>query len=261
MCVRSVSIYSASLKLLAPELHAPSNQHRTFHQSLVSNFWPFDQVLGFTRIASVAIRVMLLCLFRELLHFVEEGHDMFYVATYNKYGLENHAYKETSLMFWRCLLRVTKSMKQNMALQLEKRVYPPSGSQTVDLLYGDEWRNMMEELDFQPGHLFAFTLLRRRCFILQFLMSRERLLRKVIPSDIVKTYKLYGYASAIVTNRDAQYEFELRWGKVSNSLEIYSSPILRKMKEMTGFMADQWAHFYLTEGTSLKDGVIRLDVC
>ncbi|GJS03610.1 hypothetical protein Tco_0320118 [Tanacetum coccineum] len=83
----------------------------------------------------------------------------------------------------------------------------------------------------------------------------------VIPSDIVKTYKLYGYASAIVTNRDAQYEFELRWGKVSNSLEIYSSPILRKMKEMTGFMADQWARFYLTEGTSLKDGVIRLDVC
>ncbi|GKB09730.1 hypothetical protein Tco_0838042 [Tanacetum coccineum] len=83
----------------------------------------------------------------------------------------------------------------------------------------------------------------------------------VIPLDILKMYKLYGYASAIVTNRDAQYEFELRWGKVSNSLEIYSSPTLRKMKEMTGFMADKWARFYLTKGTSLKDGVIRLDVC
>nr|GFB04025.1 hypothetical protein [Tanacetum cinerariifolium] len=45
----------------------------------------------------------------RLLHFVEEGHNTFYVATYNKYGIENHVYKETSLMFWRCLLRVTKS--------------------------------------------------------------------------------------------------------------------------------------------------------
>nr|GEY13822.1 hypothetical protein [Tanacetum cinerariifolium] len=105
----------------------------------------------------------------KLLHFVEEGHDTFYVATYNKYGLENHAYKET-----------------------KKRVYPPSGSQTVDLvlnhmkykvlvgnvphknsqnifemyLYGDEWWKMMKELDFQPGHLFAFTLLRRGLFYL-----------------------------------------------------------------------------------------------
>nr|GEV81816.1 hypothetical protein [Tanacetum cinerariifolium] len=60
----------------------------------------------------------------------------------------------------------------------------------------------------------------------------------VIPSDIVKMYKLYGYASTIVTNKDAKYEFELRWVKVSNSLEIYSLPILRKIKEMTGFMAD-----------------------
>nr|GEY01404.1 hypothetical protein [Tanacetum cinerariifolium] len=67
--------------------------------------------------------------------------------------------------------------------------------------------------------------------------------------------------AAIVTNRDTQYEFELRWGKVSNSLEIYSSPILRKMKEMTGFMAGQSALFYLAKGTSLNDRVIRLDVC
>ncbi|GJR59675.1 hypothetical protein Tco_1501837 [Tanacetum coccineum] len=274
----------------------------------------------------------------RLLHFVEEGHDTFCVATYNKYGLENHAYKETSLMFWRCLLRVTKRSPrfQNLPLQLEKRVYPPSGSQTVDLvlnhrkykvlvgnvplenfqnilemyLYGDEWWNMIEELDFQPGHFFAFTLLRRGLFhltifnksgeaftasetyssyvvqcptngvVLQlegaYIHDREDkvfykklteetlkkgLIARVIPSDIVKTYKLYGYASAIGKNRDAQYEFKLRWDKVSNSLEIYSSPILRKMKEMTGFMANQWARFYLTEGTSLKDGVIRLDVC
>ncbi|GJZ03545.1 hypothetical protein Tco_0536820 [Tanacetum coccineum] len=149
-------------------------------------------------------------------------------------------------------------------------------------LYGYEWWKMMEELDFQPDHLFAFTLLRRGLFHLTvFNQSGEAVTtsetyssyvlrnaffylgRKpaVIPSNIMKTYKLYGYASTIVTSRDAQYEFELRWGKVSNSLEMYSSPILRKMKEMIGFMADQWAHFYLNEGTSLKDGVRRLDVC
>ncbi|GJV09929.1 hypothetical protein Tco_1351470 [Tanacetum coccineum] len=110
-------------------------------------------------------------------------------------------------------------------------------------LYGDEWRNMMEELNFQLGHLFAFTLVRSGLFHLTVLNeSRESVMTSetyssyvhtshdredrafnkkltpetlkkgliVIPSDIVKTYKLYGYALAIVTNRDAQYEFELR---------------------------------------------------
>ncbi|GJZ46416.1 hypothetical protein Tco_0594012, partial [Tanacetum coccineum] len=128
----------------------------------------------------------------RLLRFVEEGHDTFYGATYNKYGLENHAYKETSLMFWSCLVRVTKRSLRfhNLPLQLEKRVYPPSGSQTMDLvlnhrkykvlvgnvplensrnilemyLYGDEWWKMMKGLDIQPGHLFAFTLLCRGLF-------------------------------------------------------------------------------------------------
>ncbi|GKE67160.1 hypothetical protein Tco_1521321, partial [Tanacetum coccineum] len=78
----------------------------------------------------------------------------------------------------------------NLPLQLEKRVYPPSGSQTMDLvlnhrkykvlvgnvplensrnilemyLYGDEWWKMMKGLDIQPGHLFAFTLLCRGLF-------------------------------------------------------------------------------------------------
>ncbi|GJV28310.1 hypothetical protein Tco_1384758 [Tanacetum coccineum] len=75
--------------------------------------------------------------------------------------------------------------QDNLPLQLEKRVYPPSGSQTVDLvlnhrkykilvgnvplensqnilemyLYGDEWWKMMKELDFHPPpeSLLAFT--------------------------------------------------------------------------------------------------------
>ncbi|GKC71532.1 hypothetical protein Tco_1117415 [Tanacetum coccineum] len=141
----------------------------------------------------------------RLLHFVEEGHDTFYVATYNKYGLENHAYKETKY-----------------ATAIREKSVP-----SIRIIDGGSCA--------QP--------------------------QEVIPSDIVKTYKLYGYALAIVTNKDAQYEFELRWGKVSNLLKTYSSLILRKMKEIIGFMADQWARFYLTKGTSLKDGVIRLDVC
>nr|GEV33616.1 hypothetical protein [Tanacetum cinerariifolium] len=41
-------------------------------------------------------------------------------------------------------------------------------------LYGDEWWKMMKELDFQPDHLFAFTLLRRGLFHLTvFIESRE----------------------------------------------------------------------------------------
>ncbi|GJZ05283.1 hypothetical protein Tco_0538558 [Tanacetum coccineum] len=165
-------------------------------------------------------------------------------------------------------------MKQNLPLQLEKRVYPPSGSQTVDLVLNhrkykvlvgnvplENSRNILEM--YLYGDEWGHTSHGRKDRAFYKKLTAETLEKGliVIPSDIVKMYKLYGYASSIVTNRDAQYEFELRWGKVSNSLEIYSSPILRKMKEMTGFMVDQWARFYLTEGTSLKDGVIRLDVC
>nr|GFC80729.1 hypothetical protein [Tanacetum cinerariifolium] len=40
--------------------------------------------------------------------------------------------------------------------------------------FRDKWWNMMEELDFQPGHLFAFTLLRKGLFHLTiFNESRE----------------------------------------------------------------------------------------
>nr|GEV91384.1 hypothetical protein [Tanacetum cinerariifolium] len=114
----------------------------------------------------------------RLLYFVKEGHDTFYVATYNKYGLETMLTKKQVLSFG--------------VVYLEKRVYPPSGSQTVDLvlnnrkykvlvgnvplensrnifemyIYRDEWWNMMEELDFQPGHVFTFTLLRKGLFLL-----------------------------------------------------------------------------------------------
>ncbi|GJX77673.1 hypothetical protein Tco_0324484 [Tanacetum coccineum] len=49
----------------------------------------------------------------RFLHFVEEGHDTLYVATYNKYGLENHAYKETKF-----------------ATAIGERVVPPYGSQS-----------------------------------------------------------------------------------------------------------------------------------
>ncbi|GKA86244.1 hypothetical protein Tco_0807955 [Tanacetum coccineum] len=155
----------------------------------------------------------------------------------------------------------------NLPLQLEKRVYPPSGSQTVDLVlnhmkykvlvgnvplensrnilemyfYRDEWWNMMEELDFQPvavtaSETYSSYVFRSTFFYLgrkpaEYNVQRwfcnwrghashgreditfyqklttETLTKGliVIPSDIVKTYKLYGYASAIVTNRDAQY--------------------------------------------------------
>ncbi|GKB11559.1 hypothetical protein Tco_0845482 [Tanacetum coccineum] len=47
-----------------------------------------------------------------MLHFVEEGNDIFYVSTYNKYGLETHGYTQKSLMFWRCLFPVTARLRQ-----------------------------------------------------------------------------------------------------------------------------------------------------
>ncbi|GJQ90697.1 hypothetical protein Tco_0001836 [Tanacetum coccineum] len=43
--------------------------------------------------------------------------------------------------------------------------------------------------------------------------------------------------------------------------EMFSTPTLRCMKDRSGFWAEQWVRFYLSEDTTLKDGVIRFEVC
>ncbi|GJR20668.1 hypothetical protein Tco_0969195 [Tanacetum coccineum] len=53
--------------------------------------------------------------------------------------------------------------------------------------------------------------------------------------------------------------FKLR--KRTVSFEMFSTPTLRNMMDGSGFKAGQWVRFYLSDDTTLKDGVIRFKVC
>nr|GEX20910.1 hypothetical protein [Tanacetum cinerariifolium] len=119
-----------------------------------------------------------------MLHFIEEGKDIFYVATYNKYGLEMHGYTQKSHMFWRCFFTVTSRQAQTLPLQFEPNAYPITKSDMMALfinyrkykvylaklpsvnapycpeliVFGPGWSGMMDELAIQPDLFFAFTL-------------------------------------------------------------------------------------------------------
>ncbi|GKC09772.1 hypothetical protein Tco_1001382, partial [Tanacetum coccineum] len=116
----------------------------------------------------------------KCLYFIEEGEDMFYVATYNKYRLEMHGYRQKSLMFWRCLLNVIDGSRraQTLPLVFVPKVYSTSQSDTVDhfikdrecevfigkipsvnrpktfklAFYGPDWWSMMDELAIRPDY-------------------------------------------------------------------------------------------------------------
>ncbi|GJZ52852.1 hypothetical protein Tco_0607737 [Tanacetum coccineum] len=202
----------------------------------------------------------------KCLHFIEEGEDMFYVATYNKYGLEMHGYRQKSLMFWRCLLNVTDRSRraQTLPLVFVPKVYSTSQSDTVDLFikdrecevfigkipsvnspktfklafYGPDWWSMMDELAIRPD----YNLERMGC----------------ISKGFVDMHKLRGYASAVVSHMDKKFEFKLC--KKSKSVEMFSTTTLRDMVR-SGFWRDQWVWFYLSKDTSLEDGVVIGSAC
>ncbi|GJY13969.1 hypothetical protein Tco_0383278 [Tanacetum coccineum] len=78
-----------------------------------------------------------------------------------------------------------------------------------------------------------------------------------VPKEFVVSHKLHGYSSAVVSRCHKKIVFKLRKKAV---FKMFSTPPLRCMKDQSGFWAEQWVRFYLSEDTTLKDGVIRFEV-
>ncbi|GJV73320.1 reverse transcriptase domain-containing protein [Tanacetum coccineum] len=169
---------------------------------------------------------------------------------------------------------------QTLPLQFEPKAYPTPKSYTVDLFVNDRrfkvylaklpsvnasyflelivfglgWSGMMDELAIQPDQFFAFTLVCKGGFHLTvFNKIREALTN--IPKEFVD--KLRRYSSAVVSHCHKKSVFK----RNRVVFEMFSAPTLRHMKDISGFWADQWVWFYLSEDTTLKDRVIRFEVC
>nr|GEU67283.1 hypothetical protein [Tanacetum cinerariifolium] len=79
------------------------------------------------------------------------------------------------------------------------------------------------------------------------------------PKEFGDRHKLRGYSLAVLSHCHKKFVFKLR--KRTVSFEMFSTPTLRNMMDGSGFRAGQWVRFYLSEDTTLKDGVIRFEVC
>nr|GEU28713.1 hypothetical protein [Tanacetum cinerariifolium] len=130
-----------------------------------------------------------------MLHFVEEGNDIFYVSTYNKYGLKTHGYTQKSLMFWRCLFPVISNSRQ---AQFEPKAYPTLKSDKVDLFVNDR--------EYKSWHKTHGD--EHRAFYKKLTPKALKLGRINIPKEFGDIHKLRGYSSAVTT------VWILAWGKL-----------------------------------------------
>ncbi|GKD85831.1 hypothetical protein Tco_1356985, partial [Tanacetum coccineum] len=80
-----------------------------------------------------------------------------------------------------------------------------------------------------------------------------------ITKEFDDRHKLRGYSSAVMSHCHKKFIFKLR--KRTVSFEMFSTPTLRNMMDGSGFRDGQWVWFYLSEDITLKDGVIRFEVC
>ncbi|GJR14442.1 hypothetical protein Tco_0797094 [Tanacetum coccineum] len=165
------------------------------------------------------------------------------------------------------------------------------------IVFGPGWSGMMDELAIQPDQFFAFTLVCKGGFNLTvfnkfsealtitmwnvwagftigagiqlMLMSTELFTKKLtledlkpgrikVPKEVVVSHKLHGYSSMVVSHCHKKFVFKLLKRAI---FEMFSTPTLRCMKDRSGFWAEQWVRFYLSEDTTLKDEVIRFKVC
>jgi hypothetical protein len=118
------------------------------------------------------------------LHFIEEGEDVFYVATYNEYGEEFHNYEPVHDQFWRCMVDVTDTSHfiQPMPEDFLAYLHGPTAtysvmvtSNTTDYqveleatqdwydryvhtaLWGCGWEKLAQDLNMSPGQKMVFT--------------------------------------------------------------------------------------------------------
>ncbi|GKE46116.1 hypothetical protein Tco_1477374 [Tanacetum coccineum] len=230
-----------------------------------------------------------------------EGEDMFYVATYNKYGLEMHGYKQKSLMFWRCLLNVTdRSRTQTLPLVFVPKVYSISQLDTVDLFikdkecevfigkipslnhpktfklafYGPDWWSMMDALAIRPGQYFALKLVSKGKFSLivfnnagEALTACENYASYVLRNSNCHIRQEPGFVDRHELRRYASAVVSHRDKKFEFKLCKKSKSVemfsITTPRDMvrSGFWHGQWVQFYLSKDTSLEDGVVRFEVC
>lgn len=118
------------------------------------------------------------------LHFIEEGEDVFYVATYNEKWEEFHNYEPRSAQFWRCLVPVTDTSLLMQSLPedflgylngptatesfmvtsniIDYEVRVESSKDCYDryvhtCLFGCCWERLVQDLKMKPGQWMVFT--------------------------------------------------------------------------------------------------------
>ncbi|GKD84461.1 hypothetical protein Tco_1355615, partial [Tanacetum coccineum] len=179
---------------------------------------------------------------------------------------------------------VTAESRRAQTLPLEYKVYLaklPSVNAMYCLkliVFGLGWSGMIDELSIQPDQFFAFTLVCKGGFNLTVFNKFGEALtvcenyatymlrnaschigEEPVPKEFVISHKLHGYSSAVVSHCHKKFVFKL--SKRTVSFEMFSTPTLRNMMDGSGFKAGQWVRFYLSDDTTLKDGVIRFKVC
>nr|GEY25289.1 hypothetical protein [Tanacetum cinerariifolium] len=198
-----------------------------------------------------------------MLHFIEEGKDIFSVATYNKYGLEMHGYTQKSHMFWRCFFLVTVGSRraQTWPLQFEPNAYPTLKSDTVALfvndkeykmylaklpsvnapycpkliIFGPGWSGMMDELAIQPDQFFAFTQRWHTTHADEHKAFHKKLTPEKVPKQFVVSHKLHDYSSAVVSHCYKNFVYKPRKRAV---FEMFSTLRLRCMKDRFRFWSE-----------------------
>nr|GEU37003.1 hypothetical protein [Tanacetum cinerariifolium] len=153
------------------------------------------------------------------LYFIKEGEDMFYVATYKKYGLEMHGYRQKSLMFWWCLLNVTdRSYKaQTLPLVFVPKVYSTSQSDTVNLFIKDRECEVFIDYNFERMGWYCNWRWHtnhgdeHKAFYIKLTSDVLILGRIRISKGFVDMHELRGYASAVACKKLALVGMHLQW--------------------------------------------------
>jgi hypothetical protein len=83
------------------------------------------------------------------LHFIEEGEDVFYVATYNENWEEFHNYEPQSAQFWRCLVPVTDTSLFEQSLPEDFLGYLHGPTATESVMVGCRFINSRKNINMR----------------------------------------------------------------------------------------------------------------
>ncbi|GKB23017.1 hypothetical protein Tco_0862418 [Tanacetum coccineum] len=152
----------------------------------------------------------------KCLHFIKEGEDMFYVATYNKYGLEMHGYKQKSLTVFNTAGEALTACDNYASYVLQNsnchiRQEPDYNLERMGWYCNWRWHTNHGD--------------KRRAFYIKLTLDVLILGQICISKGFIDRNKLRGYASVVVSHKDKKFEFKLC--KKSKSIEMFSTTTLR----------------------------------